>query len=1195
MEQFRGNRPAMWAAQDQGGSHGRPVQPSYGQPLCQAPYPMPAYQEHPQPQAPYLVQHPGGPSVTSQYQVTHQGGPPPSAPHWVPYHGAPHAPAPYQIQYQVHPPAAAPYQGSYHEQQRAPAPYHVPHHEQPQSLARHQMLGLGQSQFNVPHHMEYDGQPQVQAQHHIEQHGRSQTQAQHHVPHYGQHQAQVGYHTPHHGQPQAQVGYHTPHHGQPQAQVGYHTPHHGQPQAQNQYHAPYHGPTGAQARPHGHLQENRQAQDRAQQQPMPRKKAIPRRQSMQTRAQALHQGQLIENDEVQGEAKQQATKQATPQKLVPKAQPTARATARPQIQYKPKHQAQFQAQQRAMHQQRSMDQRQAMNQQQAMTQQLAQLSSPVSPETLQRRKLPHPREPVLPGLGLFPPAPIVLPAHGRQMVTGLLPQPQQHTQEETLRGRCGSALTSAIAPASASAPSLAPKQEQEPEPAVPSEQDRRPSKDLQEMGNPEPNAKELLDIQDVKRVGYALLPPSPPHHLPPLGQYACINRAATQQENELPRGIGNKRKAPKGHLGNYSHSGVSISQSSDQGLSRYNTEETTLPRKKPRLQEDSDLIETAITDPGPELALQGPENVRSQSDGTVALAINDGMKDTRSQSLHVEAPSARYDTAHAGPPMPKSDARASSGYIHGPIESKSNAQSSAEATVTSEKTYKDPLPMLLDAAELILGPLIPKGMFSNSQKAGKEKLTPKQKELVPLHKLSCFPNPRRHARLALKLKAKTAAKARGDSKQSYLPSLTGTCHGTEILQFPPWPGVLRYINPQPLDNLFPGTSGESRSYCRRVGERTQPNMPLSSLSRSAICANRQLERGTRIGAHQYENSFNIFQEFLKRPDMVLVLAHHMRVQELLILYRISRDFHNIINSRFRTVIQAQATLRAPQSAEIFPPRCYAKLCNPDPGLRPHPVASRAAWGEVRKVPSFRWLLMVCYREMVCHQIITILAEDGVPVPDRCESVIKKIWFLMDIPDNARRIALVQNREIFTNADIFFAVLFFVKLDMRFTDPVTGSGKDGMRRMLLSQPSLTLLWRTLKRTALVSKLQVMKTFARWKYEPPPIFRGMSVFGVPADQVGTLQYQAWGRTANRVRLQRPDELLLKESVRRQMSLHRNYSDLFFWGYLNPRTMQNYPPVTRDRELKAFDGLEEMLVPVEERSKDDTGKMVSNVVKG
>ncbi|EEH33289.2 hypothetical protein PAAG_04342 [Paracoccidioides lutzii Pb01] len=1159
MEQHRGNRSAMRAAQDQGGSHGRPVQPYYGQPLCQAPYPMPAYQEHPQAQAPYLRQHPGG-------AICHVSVP-----------GNPSGRATYLSS----PPGAisrsSTCPSSLPDTISAPAPYHVPHHEQPQSLARHQIPGLGQSQFNVRHHIEYDGQPQVQAQYHIEQHGRSQTQAQHHVPHYGQ--------------PQAQVGYHTPHHGQPQAQVGYHTPHQGQPQAQNQYQATYHGPTGAQARPHGHLQENRQAQDRAQQQPMPRKKAIPRKQSMLTRAQALHQSQLLENDEVQGEAKQQATKQATPRKPVTKA----RATARPQIQHKPNHQAQFQAQQRAMHQQRSMDQRQAMHQQQAMTQQLAQLPSPVSPETQQSRKLPHPREPVLPGLGLFPPAPIVLPAHGRQMVTGLLPQPQQLTQEETRRGRCGSALPSVIAPASASAPSLAPKQEQEPEPAVLSEQDRRPSKDLQEMGNPEPNVKELLDIQDVKRVGYALLPPSPPHHLPPLGQYACISRAATQQENESPRGIGNKRKAPKGHLGNYSHSGVSISQSSGQGLSRYNIEETTHPRKKPRLHEDSDLIEIAITVPGRELTLQGLENVRPQSDGTVALAINDGMKDTRSQSLHFEAPSARSDTAHAGPPMPKSDARASSGYIHGPIESKSNAQSSAEATVTSEKTYKDPLPMLLDAAELILGPLIPKGMSSNSRKAGEEKLTPKQKKLAPLHKLGCFHNPRRNARLAQKLKAKTATKARGDSKQSHLPSPTGTRHGSGILQFPPWPGVLRYINTQPLDNLFPGTSSESRSYCRRVGERTQSNMPLSSLSRFPICTNRQFQRGTRIGAHRHENSFNIFQEFLKRPDMVLVLAHHMRVQELLILYRVSRDFHNIINSRFRTVIQAQATLRAPQSAEIFPPRCYAKLCNSDPGLRPHPVASRAAWGEVRKVPSFRWLLMVCYREMVCHQIITILAEDGVPVPDRCESVIKKIWFLMDIPDNARRIALVQNREIFTNADIFFAVLFFVKLDMRFTDPVTGSGKDGMRRMLLSQPSLTLLWRTLKRTALVSKLQVMKTFARWKYEPPPMFRGMSVFGVPADQVGTLQYQAWGRTANRVRLQRPDELLLKESVRRQMSLHRNYSDMFFWGYLNPRTMQNYPPVTRDRELKAFDGLEEVLVPVEEREKDDTGKMVSNVVKG
>lgn len=390
--------------------------------------------------------------------------------------------------------------------------------------------------------------------------------------------------------------------------------------------------------------------------------------------------------------------------------------------------------------------------------------------------------------------------------------------------------------------------------------------------------------------------------------------------------------------------------------------------------------------------------------------------------------------------------------------------------------------------------------------------------------------------------------------------------------------------------------GPSNGYCS-FGDLAQVDMPTSSLEHFSITrlsrtANEHYVRPRDY--HQPELRFNIFQEFLKRPELVITLAGHLRVQELLILYRICKPFHSIVNQRFTTVVLSQAVRRAPESSRIFPFRCYSKLCIDDPGERPHPIAQRAAAGQHRKVPSFRWLLMVCFREMVSHEIRIIMAEDGTPLPEQCESVLKKIWFMMDIPDSLRRIGVVQNSDVFTDFDLFFATLLFVKMDMRFTDPVTGSGRDGMRRLLLSQPSLSTFWKALRRSALVNKMDAVKMFIRWKWQPPARLAGQTVFGIPPDEIGTLQYESWGRTGSRVRLQRPDEIILKESIRRGLGIQVHYTDMFMWGYVNPRTLQNMPPVPERRNLERLEGMEGLLIPRADRRDRSAGKPVSKMVE-
>lgn len=321
-----------------------------------------------------------------------------------------------------------------------------------------------------------------------------------------------------------------------------------------------------------------------------------------------------------------------------------------------------------------------------------------------------------------------------------------------------------------------------------------------------------------------------------------------------------------------------------------------------------------------------------------------------------------------------------------------------------------------------------------------------------------------------------------------------------------------------------------------------------------------------------KEEFSILGSFLRNAELTLELAKHLRIQELISLYSISKDFHQTVNNHLTTTLVAQAQFRAPESAAIFPFRCYARLCIDDPAGRPHPVEKRAAEGEVRKVPSLRWLKMVCYREMVCHDIMIMMANGGQRLPGYCELVLKKLWFLMDVPDNARRISIIQNRDIWADIDIFFAIMLFIKMDMRFTNPVKGSGRDGLRRLLLSQRGLTMFWKTLNRTALTSSMDVTEAYVRWKYTPRENEINQPIFNVPAGEVGRLQYEGWGRAGNNVKLERPDELILMEAVHRQMGIQRHYMEMCLWG-LSPTAQRDESGQWR-RLLPRLEGFEREL---------------------
>ncbi|KAI9880931.1 MAG: hypothetical protein M1830_009999 [Pleopsidium flavum] len=298
------------------------------------------------------------------------------------------------------------------------------------------------------------------------------------------------------------------------------------------------------------------------------------------------------------------------------------------------------------------------------------------------------------------------------------------------------------------------------------------------------------------------------------------------------------------------------------------------------------------------------------------------------------------------------------------------------------------------------------------------------------------------------------------------------------------------------------------------------------------------------------NQFNIFTALTHYPELVFELAKYLSPGDLMSLYAISKDFHFIVNGHYTTIVLSQAFSKAPESSGIFLYKCYKNLCITDPAARENAEVP----DKFRCVPSFRWLRFICYREKIVDDILTCLASEGHRLPKRASSVLKKIWFTMDLADNARRIGLIHNKEFWTNRDLFVATMFFIKLDMCFTDPVDGNGQMSLRKLLLGQRSLSTLLAALQRTEMLNELGLLQMYVRWKYKPAPAHRAMSIVGVPPAEIGKGHLEGWG--LGNKKLLRPDELVMGEGVRRKLDFHKRYMDMMIWGYVDSKTLENIP---------------------------------------
>lgn len=207
--------------------------------------------------------------------------------------------------------------------------------------------------------------------------------------------------------------------------------------------------------------------------------------------------------------------------------------------------------------------------------------------------------------------------------------------------------------------------------------------------------------------------------------------------------------------------------------------------------------------------------------------------------------------------------------------------------------------------------------------------------------------------------------------------------------------------------------------------------------------------------------------------------------------------------------------------------------------------------ELRFIPSFRWLRMVLFREAVVDDIMHSMLKEGHRMPKLMTVIIKKIWFTIDIADNRRRVGLMHNFKFWSSKDLLFATMFFLKLDMRLTNPANGNGEVGLRKMLLGQRSLSTLALVLRRDEMKTSLDMLRMLVRFSYEPANP-KGLSILGVPPEEIGRLQYEGWGLKSTK--FIGVDDLVLREAVKRKLNLHSQYVEMMIYGFIDQDTWED-----------------------------------------
>ncbi|KAJ4407675.1 hypothetical protein N0V82_009854 [Gnomoniopsis sp. IMI 355080] len=340
--------------------------------------------------------------------------------------------------------------------------------------------------------------------------------------------------------------------------------------------------------------------------------------------------------------------------------------------------------------------------------------------------------------------------------------------------------------------------------------------------------------------------------------------------------------------------------------------------------------------------------------------------------------------------------------------------------------------------------------------------------------------------------------------------------------------------------------------------------------------------------HQiFDRNFRLIESICCDWTFMIEVTKHLRVKDIIMLYSVSKTFHNLVNLRFQSTIAAWAQEISPSGWKVFYWKFYGNLSMKDPAGKPWAMPGpvpipRAPWARpsrvvsrthvVRSVPSLKYLAMIAQREKHTRDILACLARAGHRLPETMHVTLKKIWMLMDISTNNLRRSFIRNEKIWTPRDLYNAQMFYVKLQMRFNEPIFGPKSTVLADTFLGlRDGLNPLWRLLRRKGYLEGEEILqqrlKYYCRESVVQHHLLVGSTYVGVHPNELGNEHKEGWG--SGNIHLSRPDELVVEESVRRNLHLEKHIVFMMFWGHVDWKKRLNLVP-TEDEMYMSDDEL-------------------------
>lgn len=329
--------------------------------------------------------------------------------------------------------------------------------------------------------------------------------------------------------------------------------------------------------------------------------------------------------------------------------------------------------------------------------------------------------------------------------------------------------------------------------------------------------------------------------------------------------------------------------------------------------------------------------------------------------------------------------------------------------------------------------------------------------------------------------------------------------------------------------------------------------------------------------------FSVYKAILRHNNLFFQFALRLPYSSIIDLYAIDKEFHYRLNKYSVSLIHDYARRHAPLAGHIFSWVLYPQLCISDPMLRPMDERQWLA----RDVPGFRWVGMILWRQKIVRSILTILSMEGHRVPAACEATLIKFWCLMEMKTTKLRLSFLKDKEIWADADIINFQLLIVKLDMRFSDPILGNGCCQLASLLLSQKSLSTLWKVLSGKLKLGydtlSSMVVRTYHADDLDAQMHAMFQNMTDEEEDPLGILAREGWHRDG--AKMEHAVDMVIAEGIRRDLHVQKYYMDFILYGFMDERTGKNVPV---PRQLR---GEKNVNLPSEEwpekKLRDDTIK--------